>query len=567
MSLDILLDDLAAAFPFSVLETHNGRLGASALIDKESTLEILTWLGRHEKNSFEFLSDLSALDRFGQVGMDHRFEVVYQLVSWSRKERFALKVAVSEDDLEVPSVCSMFRLADWAEREVFDLFGIRFRGHPNLKRILTHQAFQGHALRKDFDIQQASPLEDVDDMIDEIGAWGENPEDLGFTELVPLNLGPAHPALRGVLRILVKIDGECINQAACEIGYLHRGVEKELERRGWAQAIPFTDRLNWASPWLNNLAWCEAVERLLDLKVPDRAETIRVMMAELSRISDHATCLAATFESLGLRAAYWRLQAITEGVTELNEAISGVRHNPSFLRIGGLSADLPDGFENSVAEFSKQLVGAIDGILDFVLSNPIFDRRTRGVGVVSAATALSYGWTGPCLRASGLNYDLRQFDAKSAWRHYRFKPACRKGGDVHARILVRFDEIVESLALIEQALYRLNPGEIMTSNKAVALPKKSDVSSSLEGMANHVLLLTEGMKVPKGEVYHAIEGANGELGFHLISDGGTRPRRARCRPPSFHNYAAFPSIVAGQPLSHAIPILASLNVVAGELDR
>ncbi|MCA9320488.1 MAG: NADH-quinone oxidoreductase subunit D [Planctomycetes bacterium] len=564
-----LLGDLKDRFGASILSTHEQGGFKTATVDKERIREILGWLRSEPGLELDFLTDLCGADgqKLEWPSWKDRFQVIYHLRSMQHGHRVRIKASVPEGDCSMPSIHDMWGAANWAEREVWDMFGIRFDGHPNLKRILCHHKFKGHALRKDYFIQDGQWLDTADTLIDEIGEWGENPADEGFSELVPVNVGPAHPATHGTLRIFAKLDGETIVKAVPEIGYLHRGFEKHSEEGNWTMVIPYTDRLNYCSAMMNNVGYVRAVESLIGVTVPERARYIRVIVSELSRIIDHCVCLGAMFVDLGALTNFWYLFNLRERVYALLEGLCGARLTSTYARIGGLAFDLQPGFESELRGILAEMPKNIGDVLGLVAKNRIFLDRTIGVGVISSEKALSHGWTGPCLRASGVAHDLRKDEPYDGYEDFDFDVPTYKGGDVHDRARVRFDEILQSMRIIDQALTRLPKGPVMTDDKRVVMPDKDKVYNSIEGLMNHFVLVYDGIKVPRGEGYASIEAANGELGFYIISDGSGRPYRVRCRPPCFYIYSAYPGIIEGSMMADAVPTLGSLNIIAGELDR
>ena len=564
------VDALSARFKDAILSSHEQHGDATVLVAKEKIHDVLGYLRNDHPTRFDQLIDVCGSDGLELSGLDRpeRFEVIYHLRSMEKGERLRVKAPVSESDCEIDSISDLWAAANWAEREVFDMFGVRFRNHPNLKRLLCFPSFEGHALRKDYDIRhQQWLLGEPQPFLDEIGEIGESPEDGGFSELIPVNLGPAHPAMHGTLRTMVKLDGERIVSAAQEIGYLHRGFEKHAENSSWTQVVPYTDRLNYCSAMLNNVGYCLAVEKLLDMEIPERTQYIRVIISEISRIIDHLVCIGAMLVDLGALTNFWYLFAMRERAYEVLEALCGARLTSSYVRIGGLSDDLNPGFEAGVRGLLQELPEALNDVLALIQKNRIFLDRVRDIGVVSGEQAVDYGWAGPCLRASGVSYDLRRDDPYLVYPELEFEIPTRKEGDVHARLMVRFDEIVQSMRMIEQCLDKMPEGPIFTDDKRVVKPDKLKVYNNIEALMNHFVLVYDGIKVPAGEAYSAVEGANGELGFYAMSDGSGRPWRVRCRPPSLYLFSAYGEVIRDHMIADAVAILGSLNIIAGELDR
>ncbi len=562
------VESLRAQFPDAKFRVEPTADMATVVVERGNLVPAMQFLRDEPSLGFGFLVDLSAVDGLKlEDDWPDRFQVVYHLLNMDSGNALRVKVAISESDCTLPSLVGLWRSADWMEREVFDLFGISFEGHPNLKRIMTHHEFVGHALRKDYNIQDGQWLGETESLMDEIGEYGENPADGGFSELIPINIGPAHPATHGTLRFFGKLDGETLVKVAPEIGYLHRGFEKHCETGSWTMVIPYTDRLNYCSAMLNNVGWCHTVEKMIGVEVPERTQYIRVIISELSRIIDHCVCIGAMLVDLGALTNFWYLFNLRERVYQIMEELCGARLTSTYVRIGGVAYDLNPEFIGQVREILKEIPKGVGDVLGLIKKNRIFLDRTIGVGVISKEDAVNYSWTGPCLRATGVDYDVRKAKPYYQYADLDWDVPTRTNGDVHDRALIRFDEIVQSMRIIEQALDRIPGGPVMSDDKRVQLPEKEDVYGSIEGLMNHFVLVYDGIKVPAGEAYHSIEAANGELGFYVVSDGSGRPYRVRCRPPCFTLLSAFSEIVEGSMIADAVPTLGSLNIIAGELDR
>ena len=510
----------------------------------------------------KLLADVCGVDYPGRA---ERFEAVYHLYSVTHGHRIRLKVPVRADHPVVPSVTGVWKSADWFEREAFDLLGLRFEGHPNLKRILCHPAFHGHPLRKDYDPGQRWLLREGEQ--DE-PAWArEEREDADHFETQILNLGPSHPATHGTLRTTLRLDGEIITDAEVEIGYLHRCFEKMSESHTWNQVIPYTDRLNYCSSMINGVGYALAVEKLLGIEAPPRAQVIRVILSELSRVMDHLVCLGANLNDLGAMTPFLYMYQAREEIYSVLEACCGGRLTVSYVRIGGLANDVPAGFDEAVRFVLGRVPGLVADMERLITENRIFRQRTEGVGTLSAEDALDWGWTGPCLRASGVAYDVRKSHPYMGYENFDFKVPIAHTGDTYARYLVRVEEIRQSLRIVEQALAALPPGAVIVDDHRVALPPKEKVYTEMESLIWHFKWVMEGMKVPAGERYGYTEGANGELGYYVVSDGGGKPYRIKVRPPCFAIFQAYPEMLKGQMIPDAVAILGSMNIIAGELDR
>jgi NADH dehydrogenase I D subunit len=382
-----------------------------------------------------------------------------------------------------------------------------------------------------------------------------------------LNLGPSHPATHGTLRTVMRLDGEIITRAECEIGYLHRCFEKMSETHGWNQVIPYTDRLNYCSSMINGVGFALAVESMLGIEAPPRAQAIRVILSELSRVMDHCVCLGANLVDLGALTNFWYYYQPREEIYGLLETCAGGRLTVSYARVGGLAHDVPADFDERVRTLLRTIPKFLDDVDTLVTENKIFRDRTEGVGALTPEQAVAWGWTGPCLRACGVPYDVRKARPYMGYEQYDFDVAVATTGDTYARYLVRMEEMRQSLRIVEQALDRMPSGPVITSNHHVALPPKSKVYSEMESLIWHFKLIYDGIKVPAGDAYHFTEGANGELGYYIVADGGGRPYRVKCRPPCFALFQAYPHMLVDHMVSDAIAILGSLNIIAGELDR
>jgi NADH-quinone oxidoreductase subunit D len=386
-------------------------------------------------------------------------------------------------------------------------------------------------------------------------------------DLMEIQMGPSHPASHGTIKFNLRLDGETVVDCDVEVGYLHRGFEKMCEQGTWNHVFPYTDRLNYASPLINNVGYALAVEKLIGITTPERCTGIRMIMSEISRVTDHLTCLGMAASEIGaISAAFYMLEA-REALYDLVEGVTGARVTVTYCRVGRVMADLPSDFTERVQRAFAD-VRRILADCDRLLSrNRIFVDRMDGVGILSKADALSYGITGPLLRATGVAHDLRHAEPYLHYDRVEFEVPVGSAGDNLDRFRVRFEETLQSLSIVEQALAQLPPGPIGVDDPRIALPDKRDVYGNIEGLMNHFKLVIEGVKVPAGEVYQAVEGANGELGFYLVSDGSGRPYRVRVRPPCFVAMGALGTMLRGQMLADIIPTFGMINMIGGECDR
>jgi NADH-quinone oxidoreductase subunit D len=386
-------------------------------------------------------------------------------------------------------------------------------------------------------------------------------------ETMELNMGPQHPSTHGVLRLVLELDGEVVRQCRPDIGYLHTGFEKSFESHNYQQCIPFTDRMDYLAPLFNNLGFSLAAERLLGVEVPPRAQYLRVIMCELTRIASHLIWFGTHALDMGATTPFVYAWREREQLLDINELVSGVRMHTSFIRVGGLLADVPDEFYALVDEVVKTFPARIDEYELLITKNPIWVERTRGLGVITAEDAMAYGATGPVLRGSGVAYDLRKAAPYSSYDHFAFDIPVGSNGDVYDRYLVRMFEMRESLKIVSQAMANLPGGPVNTSNRRVALPPRNEINTSMESLIHHFKLVTEGFRVPRGHVYQAIESPRGELGFYLVSDGTNRPYRCKVRAPSFSNLSALPHMVHDELIADVVAVIGSIDIVLGDVDR
>lgn len=385
--------------------------------------------------------------------------------------------------------------------------------------------------------------------------------------LVEVNIGPAHPATHGTLRAKCLLDGEVIIRAVTEIGYLHRGFEKMSENVTYNQVIPYTDRLNYLSAPMNNTGYAKAVEALFGIQIPERAVFIRVIVDELSRIMDHMVCNSVSAMDLGGLTNFWYGVYPREKIYDILVKLTGARLTNAYTRVGGVVHDLYDGFEDDLNAALKEVDRGITVMMKLLKRNRIFNDRIRNVGVVPKETALSYGFTGPILRASGVPYDVRKDFPYYHYDEFDFEVPIGEKGDCWDRFFVRMEEINQSMRIIRQAVKRMPAGPVRIQDPRITPPPKHEVYSNIEALINHFKLVFEGICPPKGHVYSSTECANGEVGFTIYSDGSKNPYRVKVRSPSFAAFSAFAEITTGHYIADAIAILGSLNIIAGELDR
>jgi NADH-quinone oxidoreductase subunit D len=382
-----------------------------------------------------------------------------------------------------------------------------------------------------------------------------------------ISMGPQHPSTHGVLRLELVLDGEMVVKATPDIGYLHTGMEKLFEYRKYQQGIVITDRMDYLNPLGNNLAYVMAVEKLLQIEIPERAQTIRVLFCELQRIASHLVWLGTHALDLGAMTVFFYAFREREKILNLIEAASGGRLTPSYFRIGGLMMDLPAGFERRVKQFLDDFPQAVKEFHTLVTGNRIFQKRTQGIGYISAEDAIDWGLSGPSLRGSGVNIDVRRTNPYSSYETYDFDVPLESDCDVWARYMVRMREMTESHKIVTQALSRLRPGPVKADAPKVVLPDREAMKTHMDALIHHFLIVAEGFDVPAGEVYQAIEASKGELGVYIQSTGGPKPARVHFRGPSFVNLSALPHIARGEMIADVVAIIGSLDIVLGEIDR
>ncbi len=591
---------LRKRFAGAVLSVHADAVDVPVVIVEAARIyDVLEFLKTDPGMSYDLLADLMGVD----IGGGRPIRVWYQLWSMTHGRQLRVECRVPFDDLEIRSVTSLWRAANWLERELWDMYGVTFTGHPDLRRILMPENYdEGFPLRKDFPLrgrfarseQVRRALERKGEEIysrEELEMAGVLPglraqgDDLsGFPELGPgmfpeaavdgleadrmvINMGPQHPATHGVLRLVLQLDGETVERCIPHIGYLHTGFEKTCEYREWNQVIPYTDRMDYLAPMIYNVAYAGAVESLLGIEITPRCTVIRLILTELNRLLGHLLWLGTTAMDLGATTVFIYTFQERETIYNLHEAFCGTRITNSATRIGGMLADLPAGWVEACRDFIERLPATLDESERLLTRNSIWMGRTVGVGVIDAETALNFGMTGPNLRASGIAYDVRKARPYLGYEEYDFDVPVGVTGDCYDRYLVRLAEMRQSIRILEQALDRLPDGPLNVDDPAIILPPKSAAMSSIDSMIAHFKLVMEGLQVPAGEVWYSVEATKGELGIGIISDGGSKPVRCRFRAPSFVNMAVLPYLVEGGLVSDVITANASIDIVLGEIDR
>jgi len=553
---------------------------ATLWIPRQQLRAVLDYLKRKLPSPYQMLFDLTAVDERQRV---HRrglpasgFTVIYHLLSFARNEDIRLKVALGEDDLVLPTICDIWPSANWYEREVWDLFGIVFEGHPHLRRIIMPPTWQGHPLRKDH-YARATEMEpfSLPDERQEIeqDALRFVPEDWGMsrrsedTDFMFLNMGPNHPSVHGAFRIALQLDGEEIVNALPDIGYHHRGAEKMGERQSWHTYIPYTDRIDYLGGSMNNLPYVLAVEKLAGIKVPERAEVIRVMIAELYRLASHLLFYGTFAQDIGQMSPIFYMFIDREKVFDIVESISGARMHSSYFRIGGVAMDLPKGWDKRIREFVDYLPARLDDYDKLVMRNSTIKRRTQGVGAYTTEEAIAWSATGAGLRATGLAWDYRKARPYSGYQHYDFEIPTAAHGDCYDRCAVRVEEMRQSVRIITQCLDNMPAGPYKAEHPLTTPPPKTRTLHDIETLIQHFLNVSWGPVIPAGEACVTVEATKGLNAYYLTSDGGGMAYRTRIRTPSFAHLQMIPMLCRGMMIPDLIAILASIDFVMADVDR
>ncbi len=549
-------------------------------ISRDGAKSVLRYLKIQALPAYPMLYDLSAIDerlrrhRDGQPASD--FTVVYHLLSFEGNCDVRIKVALTGEHPALPSITDTWPAANWYEREAWDMFGIRFDGHPHLRRILMPPTWSGHPLRKEHPARatEMGAFRLPDDKQDaEQEALRFQPEDWGMQRASPdaefmfLNLGPNHPSVHGVFRIVLQLDGEEIVDAVPDIGYHHRGAEKMGERQSWHTYIPYTDRVDYLGGVMNNLPYVLSVEQLAGIEAPERARVIRVMLAELFRIASHLVFYGTFAQDLGAMSPVFFMFTDRERVFDIVEAICGGRMHPSWFRIGGVAQDLPRGWDRLVREFLDYLPARLDEYDRLVLRNRILRQRTRGIGAYDRDTAIEWGVTGPGLRACGYEWDFRKQRPYGGYEQFDFDVPTGNNGDCYDRCAVRAEEMRQSLRIIRQCLDNMPSGPYKADHPLATPPRKERTMHDIETLITHFLGVSWGPPIPPGEAFVNVEATKGSNGYYLISDGDVMSYRTRIRTPSFPHLQLIPKMCRGRMIPDLIAILGSIDFVMADVDR
>ncbi|MDF0667207.1 MAG: NADH-quinone oxidoreductase subunit C/D [Nitrospira sp.] len=581
MTQTAIVDELRNRFgsgTFGRQETGDGI--PTVWTTKERAREVLGYLKTEAGRPYKMLYDLTAIDeRVRRVRKDQSpsdFTLVYHLLSFERNEDVRLKIPLTEGAASLPTITDLWPAANWYEREVWDLFGITFVGHPHLRRILTPPTWQGHPLRKDHPARATEMgrfylPEDKQEA--EEAALKFRPEEWGMkrsretSDFMFLNMGPAHTGTHGILRLVLQLDEERIVDVVPDIGYHHRGAEKMGERQTWHTFIPYTDRIDYLGGVMNELPYVLAVEKLAGIDVPDRAKVIRVMMAEFFRLASHLVWYGTFAQDVGQLSPVFYMFTDRERIFHIVEAICGGRMHPEWFRIGGVAQDLPEGWDKLVREFLDYLPPRLAEYDDMVMRNAIFKARTQGVGRYSTEEAIEWGVTGPGLRATGFEWDFRKQRPYSGYDQFEFDIPIAMHGDCYDRAVVRVEEMRQSLRIIEQCLNHMPDGPYKADHPLTTPPIKERTMHDIETLITHFLSVSWGPVIPAGEAFVGIEATKGNNGYYLVSDGTPWPYRVRIRTPSFPHMQMVPLISRGLLLADLLAILGSVDFVLADVDR
>ncbi len=577
-----ITSDIERVFPGAVIAREITADGIPTLwVEKDRVHKVLEYAKYGEGAQYKMLFDLTAIDerarkQRGLLSPARDFALVYHLLDIENDSDLRIKVPLSGEYPDTATITDIWPAANWYEREVWDMFGIGFSGHPNMRRILNPDYWQGHPLRKEHPAR-ATELEGYslspEEQVQEEDRMRFYPEEFGLsrgeedTEFMFLNLGPHHPGTHGLLRIVLQLEGEAIKDSVVEIGFHHRGAEKMAERQTFHTFIPYTDRIDYLAGVQNNLPYCMSVEKLCGIDIPLRAQFIRVMMCELYRIANHLVWFGTFCADIGAMSPVFYTFSDRERIFDITEAICGGRMHPSWFRIGGVQADLPEGWREMVDDFVRYFPGQIDEYEKAMVENSIFGARTKGIGYYTKESAIEWGVTGPNLRSTGVDWDLRKKRPYSAYDQFDFEVPLADEGDSYARSIVRIREMRESLKIIEQAASNMPSGHYKSDHPLAMPPSKERTMHDIETLINHFLTVSWGQPVPAQEAIVPTETPKGMTGYYVTSDGGNSPYRCRIRTPSFPHMQTLPEISRGYLVADLLSMLGSIDFVLADVDR
>lgn len=549
-------------------------------INKEKVVEVLNYLKNEIDDPYKMLYDLTAIDERAKASKNGSpqtdFTVVYHLLSFNKNSDIRIKVPLKGEFPSLPSINNLWSNANWYEREAYDMFGIKFEGHPFLRRLLMPSTWQGHPLRKEhparatemgpFQLPEEKEEKENQALLFRPEEWGMKRESED-SEFLFMNVGPQHPGTHGVLRLVLQLEGETIVDIVPDIGFHHRGAEKMAERQSWHTYIPYTDRIDYLGGVMNNLAYLLAVEQLAGIEVPDRAKVIRIMLCELFRIASHLVWYGTFAQDIGQLSPVFYMFSDREKIFEIIGAICGDRMHPNWFRIGGVVDDLPNGWENMIMDFLKYFPKRLKEYDGLVMKNRIFKARTKGIGIYDTDEAIEWGVTGPGLRATGFDWDFRKKRPYSGYEQFDFDIPTAQNGDCYDRAVVRVEEMRQSVRIIEQCVKNMPAGDYKSRNHLATPPMKDKTMQHIETLITHFLNVSWGPVIPAAESFHGIEGTKGAYGFYLVSDGNTSSYRTRVRAPSFPHMQMISYISKGYTVPDLLSILGSIDFVLADVDR
>jgi len=576
-----------------ILTTLQNRFGESEFLEQKTADEVLTlWIDKAKvaditrflkeeiDQPFPLLYDLTAIDertrqiRKGQPESD--FTVVYHLLSFDRNCDVRLKIALKGEYPSLPTITHVWPNASWYEREIYDMFGVTFDGHPYLRRLLMPTYWEGHPLRKEHPARATEmgayqlPEEKRADIEK---AYQFDPDEWGLKRSTPdsdfmfLNIGPQHPGTHGVLRLVLQLEGEDIVDIVPDIGFHHRGAEKMAERQSWHTYIPYTDRVDYLGGVANNLPYLLSVEKLAGIEIPERAKYIRVMMCELFRIINHLVWYGTFAQDVGMFSPVFYMFTDREKALEIVEAICGDRMHPNWFRIGGVAQDLPNGWEKMFKDFLEYFPQRLEEYERLVMQNKLFKDRTVGVGIYSKEEAIDWGVTGPGLRACGFEWDMRKARPYSGYEKFDFDIPTAENGDAYARSVVRIEEMKQSLRIIQQCVDNMPDGPYKADHPLTTPPDKDKTMHHIETLIDHFLGVSWGPVIPAGEASFPTEGTKGVYSYYTISDKDTVSYRTRIRAGSYPPMQMVPYISRGYTVADLLTILGSVDFVLADIDR
>ncbi|UDG81660.1 NADH-quinone oxidoreductase subunit C/D [Candidatus Profftia lariciata] len=577
---DPVIDELYNLFHPNTLTLQSTLIGMPVVwIQREQLLKALSFLKKMPQ-PYVMLFDIHGTDerlrtyRQGLPAAD--FSVFYQMISIERNRDIMLKVALFENNLSLPTVTTIFPNANWYEREIWEMFGITFDGHPHLTRIMMPQSWEGHPLRKDylaratefkpFELTKKKQDLEMESLIFKPKDWGMK-KSTEHEDLMFLNLGPNHPSSHGVFRIILQLNGEEIIDCVPDIGYHHRGAEKMGERQSWHSYIPYTDRIEYLGGCVNEMPYILAVEKLAGIEVPERVKVIRVMLSELFRINSHLLYISTFIQDVGAMTPVFLAFTDRQKIYDIIEAITGFRMHPAWFRIGGVAHDLPRGWEHLLRTFLDWMPKRLDSYVKSALNNSILKSRSIGIAAYNSHEALEWGVTGAGLRATGIEFDVRKWRPYSGYENFTFEVPVAHNGDCYDRVMIKVEELRQSLNILQQCYNNMPEGPFKSNHPLTTPPLKEHTLEHIETLITHFLHVSWGPIMPANESFQMIEATKGINSYYLISDNSSMSYRTRIRTPSYAHLQQIPAVIRGSLVSDLIVYLGSIDFVMSDVDR